>query len=102
MQANNAFVHNSTPSILVGSWDHIFIGDVSATVRFAANRETQELISMQVLDGEHYRDANQDEFNDVADSLKNANDEAFDAPDAFGFVIQSETPGWAKTSDALK
>jgi hypothetical protein len=102
MQANNAFVHNSIPGILVGGWEHLFIDGFVATVRFAANRETQELISMQVLDGEHYRDANQDEFSDVADSLKNANDEAFDAPDAFGFVIQSELPGWAKTSNALK
>lgn len=102
MQANSDFVHNATPGILVGSWEHIFIGDVSATVRFAANRETQELMSMQVLDGEHYRNASMDEFNDVADSLKNSNDEVFDDPDAFGFVIQSEIPGWATTSNALK
>lgn len=102
MQANNAFVHNSIPGVLVGSWEHIFTDGVAATVRFAANRETQELISMQILDGEHYRNASRDEFNDVADSLKDANDEAFDDPDAFGFVIQSELPGWAKTSGALK
>ncbi|MPQ69495.1 hypothetical protein [Pseudomonas sp. MWU12-2323] len=88
------------PSLLVGTWDHLFDGDKGErTTRIVLDASTYKLIHMEVQANraiiDSYRKATLPEIKDVEDSLVNANAELFDSPEEFGLQATSELPAWA-------
>lgn len=88
------------PKYIVGDWSHIFEGEKSdRPTRIVIDAQANKLIQLEVLadlaDGDSYRLPTRLEFEDVADSIVNANAEVFDRPADFGLVSTDELPDWA-------
>lgn len=87
------------PQYAVGDWGHIFEGETSEhPCRIVLDVTSEKLISLQVLNdrsrSETYRMPTRVEFDDVSDSILNANPEVFSAPADFGLLFTNELPAW--------
>ncbi len=88
------------PQYIVGDWGHIFDGETSdRPCRIVLDASSEALISLQVLDNrsqaDSYRMPTRDEFDDVTDSIVNANPEVFSKPADFGLLFTNKFPAWA-------
>lgn len=88
------------PAYITGNWTHIFEGDKGdRATRIVIDAEARKLLKLEVLANRahlnSYRPATRIEFEDVEDSLLNANPELFDDPAGFGLEATAEMPAWA-------
>lgn len=79
-----------------GGWSHIFHDNGPASnLRIVFDRQAKKVVAMEINRGPWWRAASAAEMADVEDSLKNANEEALDDPDAWGLEESGSLPGWA-------
>lgn len=82
--------------LVAEGWDHIFEGSGQRTVRFVFDRDADKLVHMDVLFGVGgWKPATTSQLADVEDSLKTANEEAFEQSDEYGLAEANSLPEWA-------
>lgn len=80
-----------------GDWDHLFGSRRTPTdLRICFDLKKNQLVAMEVQQGSGFTAASQDEIADVEDSLKNSNDDALVAPQAYGLEASNTLPDWTK------
>lgn len=84
------------PQYLVNEgWDHIFEWHNSPLiVRFVFDRIKNKIVEMDILRATGWKKADITDCLDVQDSLLNANDEALENPEGWGFEATNEMPEW--------
>lgn len=86
------------PAVPSHGWTHIFEetgGDAERSVRFVYDREEEVLHHAEVKHGRHFVRASDIEFDDLSDSLVNANEEALADPEDWGLIAADDLPDWA-------
>lgn len=86
------------PRYLVSEcWGHLFgPGSSETDVRFVYDRKTERIIAMQAQNAWKWVDCSAAETADVEDSLKTANHEALEDPEAWDLEETDELPAWAQ------
>lgn len=80
-----------------GGWPHIFKHDRLPTdLRICFDNERNKLVAMEMLLSYGKAIPREDEFLDVEDSLKNANDAALESPKDYGLEASDTLPDWAQ------
>jgi hypothetical protein len=81
---------------ITGDWPHIFEGARRDTIcRILIDADKEILLLADIEDSTGFRASSRSEFEDLMDSLKHANPEAFDNPEDFGLVRTEKMPEWA-------
>lgn len=93
----NATENKSVPkNYISGEFSHIFEGArVDTNCRILINADNNELMLVGIADGAGFRNPSRGEFEDLLDSLKNANSEVFTDPEDYGLVRTRRAPEWA-------
>lgn len=82
--------------LIAEGWDHIFEGFGQRTVRFVFDRNADKIVHMDIEFGVGgWKPATADQTADVEDSLKTANEDAFENPEDYGLIKSDDLPGWA-------
>ena len=63
--------------------------------KFAYDLDEEELVAAQVKVNGAWEEAGRSVLNDLEDSLKDANPDALDDPEAYGLLASEELPEWA-------
>lgn len=84
-------------------WDHIFLEESDSgrivqrerDVRFVFDRQTEEVVYMDVFRGHNYQASDREEREDLAQSLLEANPEAIEDANENGLIASDTLPDWA-------
>lgn len=89
--------------LVAEGWDHIFEGFGQRTVRFVFDRNADKIVHMDIEFGVGgWKPATARQLADVEDSLKTANEDAFEQPDEYGLDEADEPPEWAASAPHTK
>lgn len=85
---------------ITGNWTHIFEGEkAERPVRIVIDASAQTLLKMEVAANrsmyDSYRLPTRIEFDDVEDSIVNANADVFNDPAEYGLELTDDLPAWA-------
>lgn len=82
--------------LVAEGWDHIFEGFGQRTVRFVFDRAADKIVHLDIEFGVGgWKPATASQLADVEDSLKTANEDAFEQPDEYGLAEADNLPEWA-------
>jgi hypothetical protein len=87
---------SSSKKYITGEWSHILReGEGDTICRILLDPDEVTLLRMQIMTSDGWQSASSFEYQDLEDSLKNANAEVFDDPVGCGLSYIEGLPSWA-------